>query len=186
MDPNPSDEQLLSAYLGGDRAALGELAHRYEPSLLGLAGGLMGASSSMACDAVQETWMRVIRYGHSFNGSSSLKTWLFRIAINRCRDLAAREKGRGAGGGGGVARDPATEGNEPDECSIRQERNEALRDAVGRLTQPKREILLLCYHEAMTHEHAAEILEIPVGTLKSRLHAALGELREELTRKAKP
>ncbi|MHC4142599.1 MAG: RNA polymerase sigma factor [Planctomycetota bacterium] len=183
MDSNPSDEQLLSAYLGGDREALGELAHRYEPSLLGVAGGLLGGSSSMACDAVQETWMRVIRYGHSFNGSSSLKTWLYRIAINRCRDLVAKEKGRGVGG---VPREPATEGNEPDECSIRRERNEALRDAVGQLTPPKREILLLCYHDAMTHEQAAEILEIPVGTLKSRLHAALGELREELTRKAKP
>ncbi|MHC5009015.1 MAG: RNA polymerase sigma factor [Planctomycetota bacterium] len=183
MDSNPSDEQLLSAYLGGDRAALGELAHRYEPPLLGLAGGLLGASSSMACDAVQETWMRVIRYGHSFNGSSSLKTWLYRIAINRCRDLAAKEKGRGVGR---AVRDQAPEGNGPDECSIRRERNEALRDAVGQLTPPKREILLLCYHEAMTHEQAAEVLEIPVGTLKSRLHTALSELRDQLTRKAEP
>ncbi|MHC4102702.1 MAG: RNA polymerase sigma factor, partial [Planctomycetota bacterium] len=120
MDANPSDEQLLSAYIGGDRAALGELAYRYESSLLGLAGGLLGGSSSMACDAVQETWMRVIRYGHSCNGSSSLKTWLYRIAINRCRDLVAKEKGRGVGGSRGVSRDPAAEGNEPDECSIRR------------------------------------------------------------------
>ncbi|MHC4220501.1 MAG: RNA polymerase sigma factor [Planctomycetota bacterium] len=181
MDSNPTDEQLLSAFVKGDRAALGRLASRYEPSLLGLAGGLLGGTSPLACDAVQETWMRVIRHGHSFNGRSSLKTWLYRIAVNRCRDLASREKRRGTVA---VKNDPDGGGDCPDQCSIKQEGNEALRDAVRGLTPAKREIVLLCYHEAMTHDQAAEVLEIPVGTLKSRLHAALGELRECLERKA--
>jgi len=60
------------------------------------------------------------------------------------------------------------------------ERNQTLRDAVERLAEPKREVVLLCYHEGMTHELAATVLEIPLGTLKSRLHAALKELREHL------
>jgi RNA polymerase sigma-70 factor (ECF subfamily) len=183
MDSNPTDEQLLAAFLDGDRAALGQLAGRYEPMLLGLAAGLLGGSSSMACDAVQETWMRVIRHGHSFNGRSGLKTWLYRIAINRCRDMATkesrqpkREAPQELGGGG----------EEPQQKLAARERNDALREAVGWLAPAQREILLLCYHEAMTHAQAAEILEIPVGTLKSRLHAALGELRERIERKATP
>ena len=87
MDSSATDEKLLGAFVKGDQAALGELARRHECSLLGLAGGLLGGGSAAACDAVQETWVRVIRYGHSFNGRSSFKTWLYRITINRCRDL---------------------------------------------------------------------------------------------------
>ena len=61
----------------------------------------------------------------------------------------------------------------------------ALRQAVSRLPPAKQEIVLLCYHEGMTHEQVAVVLEIPVGTVKSRLHAALQELREQLASEVK-
>ena len=62
------------------------------------------------------------------------------------------------------------------------DQRQALRAAVASLTPEQREIVLLCYHEHATHAQAAEILDIPVGTLKSRLHAALRELRGRLSR----
>jgi RNA polymerase sigma-70 factor (ECF subfamily) len=68
----------------------------------------------------------------------------------------------------------------PDGASMRQEVSEGLREAVGGLSTEQREIVLLCYHEGLSHAQAAEVLEIPVGTLKSRLHSALKELREHL------
>src|SRR5262245_49206087 len=71
-----TDEQLLSRFLRGEREALGELARRYELPLLGLCAGMLGGRRDRALDAVQETWMRVIRYGHTFSGRCSLKTWL--------------------------------------------------------------------------------------------------------------
>lgn len=81
-----SDEQLLKAFTRGDRAALGELAKRHERALLNLAWGMLG-SRERAVDAVQETWLRVIRYAAGFNGNSSVRTWLYRIAVNQCRSM---------------------------------------------------------------------------------------------------
>src|SRR5262249_29261237 len=83
------DEQLLKRFAKGERNALGELARRYELPLLGLACGMLGGRRDLAMDAVQETWMRVIRFHSNFNGRSSVKTWLYRIAINQCRNVQA-------------------------------------------------------------------------------------------------
>ena len=181
MDAKPTDEELLSAFVSGEQEALGELARRHESALLGLAGGLLGGPA-LACDAVQVAWIRVIRHGHSFNGQSSFKTWLYRIAINRCRDLRARSRP--------VRRDEppaptATPGGKPDEKTLDRERNASLHQAVDRLSAPKREVVLLCYHEGITLEQAAEILAVPLGTVKSRLHGALEDLRKRLSDEAR-
>ncbi len=209
MKLDQTDEQLLSAFVGGQSAALGELARRYERALLGLARGLLGGREDLACDAVQETWLRVIRFGHQFAGRCSCKTWLYRIGINQSRTLRSsqaslereicesalatpgenvadaqariqahsspsRPSGESAGRGPAVAADAP---------ALAAEQNHAVRRAVERLDLDKRVIVLLCYHGGMTHEQAAEILEIPLGTLKSRLHGALTELRASLSAK---
>jgi RNA polymerase sigma-70 factor (ECF subfamily) len=171
---NPSDESLLQDFLRGSREALGEIAARYERPLLGLALGLLDGRRDMALDAIQETWVRVIRFAGSFDGRSSLKTWLYRIAINQCR--TAKAKGRSAATTTNA--EPASIAPaEPDERSW-------LREQVRALSPDKRTVLLLCFHEGMTHQQAAEILEVPLGTLKSRLHAALTKLRGKMTEAA--
>ncbi len=172
-----TDEQLLADFLGGRRAALGELARRYERPLLGLALGLLGGRRDLACDAVQETWLRVIRFGRQFSSQSRFKTWLYRIGINQCRNLQSATGRPAAGDGeptlaGKPAPDPA-----PETVAARTDQHNAVRRAVARLAPDRRAIVLLCYHGGLTHVEAAEILELPLGTLKSRLHAALEELR---------
>lgn len=90
MAENQTDEQLLRAFVAGKRPALAELARRYERPLLGLCSGVLASQGDrVACDVVQETWLRVIRFGGSFDGRSRFKTWLYRIAINQCRSLLA-------------------------------------------------------------------------------------------------
>lgn len=182
MDP-VSDETLLKQFADGRKAALGDLAKRYEAPLLGLARGLLRDREDLAQDAIQETWVRVIRFAASFNGNAAVKTWLYRIAINQCRDLAAMaakqsDKVESAAANADDANDEST----GDDAAIESERDEQIRDALDALELDKREILLLCYHDGLTHNEAAKALEIPVGTLKSRLHAALTELRERLNR----
>ena len=191
MKPAKTDEALLTEFVEGRRAALGELARRHERSLLGLASGMLDGRQDFAKDAVQETWVRVIRFGHRFNRQSSFKTWLYRIAINQCRNLASAMPGPAVS-----TEEPASENaapnhdsndpDRPDNAIQTAERNDMLRWAVERLGPDKKAVLLLCYHEGLTHEEAAEILEIPVGTLKSRLNAALTKLRGRLSPEMKP
>lgn len=185
-DPDrPTDEQLLARFADGDRAALGELANRHEDNLVGLATGLLGGQRDLAQDAVQESWVRVIKYAGSFKGQSSFKTWMFRIVINRCRD--ARERGATSAQISAAAKLPV-ESTAVAESPLRLVNGKSDDDvsaAVQGLQAHTRLLLLLCYHRGMTHPQAAEVMGIPVGTLKSRLNAALNELRSELQRTRK-
>ncbi|MCI0631067.1 MAG: RNA polymerase sigma factor [Phycisphaerales bacterium] len=177
MDGQLTDEQLLNRFVQGHRDALGELARRFELPMLGMARGMLGGLPEPAMDAVQETWMRVIRFGHTFNGRSSVKTWLYRILINQCRNIDAkfttdsRQK-----------RQPSSAPEEDPTAALdNSEQCQSLRDAVALLNPAKRAVVLLCYHAGMTHEQASKILEIPLGTLKSRLNSALQELRASMS-----
>lgn len=181
MESSTTDETLLARFARGEQDALGELAQRYELLLLGLARGMLGGRDDVAMDAVQETWMKVIRYARSFNQRSSVKTWLYRITINQCRSaLQKRNRDSQLVVRHDVAR--ATDAvTSPADESVMSDSNRTLREALQTLQPAKRAVVLLCYHSDMTHEQAATILEIPLGTLKSRLHAALAELREVLS-----
>jgi RNA polymerase sigma-70 factor (ECF subfamily) len=185
--PTVSDEALLEQFVRGGRTALGALAARYEAGLLGLAQGMLGGRRDLACDAVQETWVRVIRFADGFQGRSSFRTWVYRILVNQCRTMGA------AGGaesspdvlerltaGKGSAVMTGREGGAAGSGGAGEEPLADLRRAMEKLDDDKREVLLVCYHAGMTHEIAAEVLGIPLGTIKSRLHAALKELRETL------
>lgn len=163
------DEVLFTKFRAGDEAALGELARRYERSLLGVAFGLLGRDRESVRDAVQETWLRVIRYAGGFRESSSFRTWLYRILVNQSRTLA--QKRRRVEPTISVARERI----EPNAAE-----GPPLAEAVALLDEDKREVLLLCHHRGLTDEQVASILEIPVGTVKSRLHAAVVSLRERL------
>lgn len=175
---------LVRAAGRGDGRALEQLAARYELALLGLARALVGGRDDIACDAVQDAWIRVMRSGRHFQGSSSVKTWLYRIAINRCSDL--RKKLLAQSNGHAAAVDSAAPASVPAGQGTAQPRHdgEALRAALASLDGERRLMLILCYHAGMTHPQAAEILGLPLGTLKSRLHAALEDLRVRLADKA--
>ncbi len=144
----------------------------------------MLGSAVDADDAVQETMFRAWKALERFDGRSSLKTWLYRIVINRCHDARLRRtRGKRA------TPDDLSPGREPVASAgvSRAEKldgDDSLRRAVAALVEDQRTVVILCYHAGMTHEQAAEILEIPIGTLKSRLHAALSILRERLSAEA--
>lgn len=172
MSEPTSDRDLFARFVAGDEQGLAMLAERYEMPMIGLARGLLGGREELARDAVQDTWLRVIRAAHTYNAQASVKTWLYRILINRCHDLRSSPKNA-------PAREPADVAG-PERRPPSEERDPALSRALESLPEDRRTILVLCYHRGMTHEHAASVLGIPLGTLKSRLNAALNELRSNL------
>lgn len=170
----PDDRELLARFVKGDEAALGSLASRYEPALLGLARGLLFGKADLAADAVQDTWLRVIRSAGTYSGEAAVKTWIYRILINRCHDLRAKAT-TAAKATAAIAESRA--GSRPIDQRTPAEHDPALQHAIDSLPEDRRTIILLCYHRGLTHELAAGALGIPIGTLKSRLNAALKELR---------
>jgi RNA polymerase sigma-70 factor (ECF subfamily) len=175
------DLTLLRRFSKGDDAALGELAARYERPLLGLAMGLL-SDRELAKDAVQETWLRVIKSARHFAGNSSVKTWVYRILINRAIDLRQARSRRGPV----LAAEDESTDHGPDHAAHHLENGQLLRHTMDTLTPDQRLILLLSYHEGLSHAAAADVLGIPIGTLKSRLHAALTQLRARLSPESTP
>ncbi|MCA9291224.1 MAG: sigma-70 family RNA polymerase sigma factor [Phycisphaerales bacterium] len=172
-----SDEAILARFVEGDPDALGMLAERYERRLLGLARGLLGGSDERARDAVQDTWLRVIRAGAAFRGDSAVGTWLYRITVNRCHTLRTAKR---------PATRPASDADAAVAPTREPDLSMNLRRAVDALPDDHRDAVLLCSHAGLTHEQAAAVLEIPLGTLKTRQRAALVALRARLAEETRP
>ncbi len=174
-----TDEQLLAAFVRGEDAALGTLAERYERAMVGYAAGMLGGDEAKARDAVQETWVRVIRHAGTFRGRSAVKTWLYRILINRCREVARKERRRGEWVGE-VDAGADDGGGDGEPRAVSRDLLARVRGALGEMSAERREVVLLCHHRGMTHREAAAALGLPVGTVKTRLYAAMDELRAML------
>ena len=172
-----SDERLLALFVSGEDEALGELARRYEGLLLGLCTGMLG-DRALAMEAVQETWLRVIRHSRTYDGRASVKTWVYQIAMNRCRDLGrARSSSKNRER---VHHDRLEDARRAHVIPTASSIDPKLEAAVGALEEHQRETVILCYHRGLTHRQAAEVLGVPMGTIKSRLNKALEKLRESL------
>lgn len=129
--------------------------------------------ADLASDAAQETFVTAQKRLKDFEGRSELRTWLFGIALNHCRNLARKRKPE-------VPVDwllettsePAHEGLDRSVAD-----RESLRCALASLSVEHREVVLLHEIDGLTYQEAAELLGIPVGTVKSRLHHAFSNLR---------
>ncbi|CAN5792353.1 sigma-70 family RNA polymerase sigma factor [soil metagenome] len=178
FDDDGLDRSLLLRVARRDLAALGALAERHEAAMLGLAHGILDGDRAHAADAVQEAWVRAIRHAGSFAQRSSVKTWLCRIAINRALSLRvtlrAQARDRTHLNAELAAARLATVPAPPAHSPAR------VRDLVAALPEHQRIVLLLCYSVHVSHEQAAHVLDIPLGTLKSRLSTALSALRRIL------
>lgn len=161
---------LLARFVSGDDEALGLLAQRYEHPMVGLARGLV-SREDLAREVVQDTWVRVIRFADSYDGRASVKTWMYTILTNKCRDLRRTERARSK-------RERTRRSPTPAETD--RTNDARIAEAVGELEEPGRETLVLCFCRGMTHSQAAAILDVPIGTVKSRVHKAMARLRERL------
>ncbi|MHC4106740.1 MAG: RNA polymerase sigma factor [Planctomycetota bacterium] len=176
-----TDEALLEAYVQGDRVALKELVRRYSNELVHFLTRFLG-SRAAAEDVFQETFLQIHLSADTFDTERRFKPWLFTIAANKARDYH-RKHGRRAP----VSLSAAVGDEEgqryvdllgadlpaPDDPILDAERSRLVKAVVDSMPAHLREILLLSYFQRMSYKQIATTLEIPLGTVKSRLHTAV-------------
>lgn len=184
------DREALEAFRAGDEGAFDLLVLRHQDRIVRLARRLVGDPES-ALDAAQETFVKAWRALPRFQGASRFSTWLTRIAINQCRNELRRRRtvkhtrplslDVEVVGSDVLRRDTlATADPGAYEVARGREVDEACRAALSRLDPDAREILVLREVEGLSYEDMAALLDIALGTVRSRLHRARNELRRHV------
>ncbi|HEY7728759.1 MAG TPA: sigma-70 family RNA polymerase sigma factor [Candidatus Eisenbacteria bacterium] len=180
-----SDERdLVARCLARDERAYRELVRRYQRPVLNLAWRIVGDAEE-AADVAQETFLRVLRSLASYDPDRPLKSWLFKIAANLALDALRRKKRRpylteDLVDEAGPRFEPVDSGPPPD-AALREGWSSERFDALVReLPVHYQAMLYLRYREELAYEEIAETLEIPLGTVKVRLHRAHEMLRRKL------
>ncbi len=184
-----SDEELLTRYRKGQTEAFGALVRRYERELYGYLRRYLG-DASLAEDVFQNTFLQVYVKSGQYEAGRPVRPWLYTIATNQAID-ALRRNGRhqavsldqhreetGNGEVHGLIEALEAQGPGPLDAAQGEERRERVRAGVERLPDFLRQVLVLAYYQGLKYREIADILGIPVGTVKSRLHAALVKLGE--------
>jgi RNA polymerase sigma-70 factor (ECF subfamily) len=177
-----SDELLLDAYLRGERVAFTRLMGRYSNELIHFLTRFLG-SRAAADDVFQETFLQVHLSAETFDSERRFKPWLFTIAANKARDYH-RKHSRSSAMSLSASIDSGGDGERfvdllqsdipnPEMPLLDAERSRLVKKAVDSLPVHLREILLLSYFQGFSYNQIAESLEIPLGTVKSRLHTAV-------------
>jgi RNA polymerase sigma-70 factor (ECF subfamily) len=184
----PSDDrQLIERCRNGDPEAFDELVRRYERQAYNLAYRLSGNYDD-ASDVVVEAFVRAFQGLHTFRGDANFGTWLHRVVVNTFLDMRKRSRGRQHLSleeqieldGDTLTRQIEDTAPGPQELVEQEEREEVLQRAIAQLS-PERRILIVLYHfENLSYEQIAQMLKLPVGTVKSRLNRARLALREIL------
>jgi RNA polymerase sigma-70 factor (ECF subfamily) len=176
-----SDEQLVVAHRAGDSGALRVLIDRYKSELHGFLTRLVGNRTG-ADDVFQEAFLQVHLSADNFDEERRFKPWLYTIAANKGRDYLRRQKRRSAvsldapvGAQSDASLVDLLDGNDAAPASSLEASDEAsiVKFVVDELPGHFREILLLAYFQKMSYAQISDSLAIPLGTVKSRLHAAV-------------
>jgi RNA polymerase sigma-70 factor (ECF subfamily) len=174
-----SDEQLALGVQQGRKADLRWLVEQHHKPLLGFLWRMTNGDRPLAEDLVQETMIRMLQGIQGYDGKRPFKPWLYQIAVNVTRDYYKQAEMRHTQSANGAMEFVAAV-QRPEAAVIAQETmNEAV-TAVHQLSPRQREAILLRYSEGMSLAEIAAVLDVPVGTVKSRLSLGLKRLRERL------
>jgi RNA polymerase sigma-70 factor (ECF subfamily) len=185
------DEALLERILAGDRDAFSELVQRYQSSLVRVARYYVKTESS-AEDVVQDTWIAVLKGIERFEGRSSLKTWLFRIAMNRARKMGTREHrvinldptdpvSSARFNDQGMWLEAPVPFTELIESRVANaEVLAACKQAIRDLPEPMQAVVTLRDVEGLSTSEVSELLELSEGNVRVLLHRGRAKIRETL------
>jgi RNA polymerase sigma-70 factor (ECF subfamily) len=164
--------ELIDRHLRGDPDAARRLVEQHQGMVYGLACRVLGPGED-ARDATQETFLRALQHLHRFRGECAFSTWLYRIALNECVARGRRRRLQDR-------REVPLAGDDPpgpDQGSAlaaleRDERDEQVHRAIAALPEAYRSVVVLRYLENLSYEETAQVLQLPLGTVKVRLFRA--------------
>ena len=183
-----TDEQLLGAYREGDKAAFARLVERYQRELFHFLVRFLGERAATE-DVFQETFLQVHQSADQFDPQRRFRPWLFTIGANKARDLMRSQARRptnplqasispGDDESGQFIDLMESAATAPGERLEKEELQRMVHNTVMEMPDHLREILLLSYFHQFPYKHISDILEIPLGTVKSRLHAAVAHFAD--------
>lgn len=179
-----SDEALVAAFVAGDTTAFDRLVDRYERRVYGICYRYFGNAQD-AEDAMQDTFVALLRRGQSFQGTAAFSTWLYRVATNACNDLARKRSRRPRT----VPLDrSSSDGSAPEAADVpsvedalaNRELGLELMDALRELDPAHREAVVLHDVHGLPYADVAARAGVAVGTVKSRIHRAHARLAARL------
>ena len=179
----PTDTELLQRHLAGEEQAFEALVHRYRRELFNFLMRFTG-DAALAEDVFQEAFLQLHLSAATFDASRRLKPWLFTIAANKARDAMRRTYRRQAASLDAVVAGSSNQETTyaelmpsdvppPEESLLNLETREAVDKVIRDMPDNLRTVLLLSYFNELPYKEIAEMLGVPLGTVKSRLHAAV-------------
>jgi RNA polymerase sigma-70 factor (ECF subfamily) len=179
-----TDEQLVDLTVKGDVSAFNEIVARWEGRLYNFVYRYLGDAEE-AKDITQESFVRAYSHLKGFRGQSKFSSWLYQIALNLCRSKLRRSQSRPT-----VSIDDQEEDNPlwalpddgatPAEQALERERAVAVREALAKLPEAQRTVIILKEYNGLKFREIAEILDTPESTVKSRLYHGLENLARAL------
>ena len=180
-----TDPEIVERLRAGDEAAFTMLIAAYGPTMQRVAQ-MYVRDREAAKEVVQETWLAVLNGIDAFEGRSSLKTWIFRIAVNHCRSCLGRkhlpmqplaEEQADEEKSGAVIADP---GRGPEELAVAADCGRRVTAGLARLPESFRVAVVLRDLEGLSYEEIAEVLGVRIGTVRSRIARGRDQLRSFL------
>jgi RNA polymerase sigma-70 factor, ECF subfamily len=185
-----TDEELVARSMGGDLDSFNQLVLRWERPIYALAYRVIGREED-ARDVCQETFLRAFRALKGFKGQAKFSSWLYRIALNLCRDWIRRERRQP------IAQAPegvdlielaaeSTPSESVEDLVARREIGRAVARAMADLPDEQRTAIILKEYHGLTFQEIADLLDCPLSTVKTRLYQGLTVLRRQLARDGVP
>lgn len=179
-----TDEELVARSRDGDADSFNQLMLRWERPIYALAYRVIGRDED-ARDVCQETFLRAFRALPGFRGQAKFSSWIYRIALNLCRDWIRRQKRTpvvAAPEGVDVIELAAEQGpvESIEELVARRELSDVVGDAMKRLPEEQRTAIILKEYHGLTFQEIADLQNCPLSTVKTRLYQGLSVLRRQL------
>ncbi|MFM7131997.1 MAG: RNA polymerase sigma factor [bacterium] len=188
MADEESDEFWVERFLAGEASAFDQLVRRTQGRLYSSIVKIVG-SREEALDVLQETYIKIFRNMSRFQRGAAFSTWAYRIAVNqsishrrkrRLVQFSVNQNNTESDEFDHDPEDPHSQESNLDRLA-RLERNQLVEKALNSLPTAQRAVLVMCDYDELRYDEIAAILDVPIGTVRSRIHRAREELRKKLT-----